>query len=166
MKKYKKVLLVLLAVLLQTCICPYIKIFNVMPDLLLVYVMYYSIKEKDAVRVMIFSGVMGLITDCLSGLIQGNFIAVYTVCAALMYIIGDTLFRTGIALNVIISFLIFIMGKSLFFVININTLINAGYGYCFLMKILPESILNSFLLLIALLVAGRKERRTGGLLAK
>lgn len=129
--------------LLEACFLHYIKIGNTVPNLFLVFSVTYAYITKDIKKVMRTAVITGIIADCLSGRIFGNFTAVILIASVLMYVINDCVFKNGFIYYILLMLLISIIGSTLFYVINISALRNVGYLYSFFNIILPESCYNT-----------------------
>lgn len=163
-KNIRTAAIIFIAAVLQSMLCPYIKIGSVMPDLLCVYALYCAVHEKNPVRVMITAASAGAVMDCLTGRIFGLYTAVYLVISVLACLIKDTLFKDGMLINIPVVFILSILGSSLFYIMNISVLKNTSFGYSLVFVILPEAVYNTVIYTAAAFFAGRKRRKKAGIM--
>lgn len=142
MRYIKTAVHILLIALIQTMLCPYIKIGNTIPDFLFIYVLFTAIHRPKLINVMIISALCGAVTDCLTGRIFGNYVLVYMTAAVGVFSVNESIFRNNLIINIITAFFICIAAKSLFYVINISILKDVGYFYSLMTIILPEAVYN------------------------
>lgn len=144
---------IFLLTLIQSMFAPYISINSITPDLFFVFVLCYSLKEKNIKKIIIVSVICGLLMDCMCGRILGNYIAIYLICAVLINYLGTSIYKNGILTSIILILLFGIFGKSLYFITNIGILKETGYLYFLVNVIIPESFYNmviSFVMLFLL----------------
>lgn len=158
MKYIKTAVKIILLALIQTVVCPYIKIGNVIPDFLFIYVLFVAVQKRDIKNVMIISAVCGAVSDCLTGRIFGNYTVIYMIAAVLVFSVNESIFKNNIIINIITAFVICIAVKSLFFVINISVLKDAGYLYSFINIILPEAVYNIVIYTVVSLINKKLEK--------
>lgn len=162
MKYLKQALLILIITVVQTVICPYIKIGGIIPDLLFVYAVYHALNGKKLADAMIVASICGVVTDCFTGRIFGVYVSVYLVCAVCAFCFKETVFKNGIILNIIIFFALCIIGESLFYTMNIGVLKDAGYFYSLMKIILPEAFYNTLIFIIVSVIRKRMRKRKAG----
>ena len=158
-KNIKTTVCIFLAAVLQTLLCPYIKIGSVMPNLLFVYSIYSALREESSERSMITAAASGAVMDCLTGRIFGLYTVVYLVTAVLALIVKDTLFKEGILINIPIVFILGVLGNLMFYIMNLGVLKDTSFGYLLLFVILPEAAYNTVIYLIAVFLNRRKARK-------
>lgn len=156
--------IIFIAAVLQSMLCPYIKIGSVMPGLLCVFALYSALHEKSPVRNMITAAAAGAVMDCLTGRIFGLYTAVYLVISVLACLIKDTLFKDGILINIPVVFVLSILGSSLFYIMNISVLKSTSFGYSLIFVILPEAVYNTAVYTAAAFFAARRSRKKAGIM--
>ena len=162
MKYLKQAIHILIIILIQTILCPYIKIGGVMPDLLFIYVLYQSSKGKSMTWIMCTAAICGALADCLTGRIFGIYVSVYLIAAVCVFVVKEAIFKNGLILSILTVFLICIAGKSLFYTMNISVLKDTGYLYSLIKIILPEAIYNTVIFLAVKLLGRRTNKRKAG----
>ena len=145
MSKSKLVVLIILTTVITAVFGQYIKIGSVRPDILFTFVLCFAALSQNVLRVMIQAAVCGAISDCMCGRIFGNYTAVFLICAVIVYIIKDVVYKDNFLVSILLVFLCTLIGKSLFYVINISTLKETGYFFSLTNIILPEALFNSVL---------------------
>ena len=121
----------------------YIRIGNIMPDLLFVFVLCYAFERNSIKSVIVMSVVCGAITDCLSSRIFGTNSAIFLLMAVIVRSIKENIFNSNIFVLILVAFVFSLFGKSIYYVTNISVLKDAGYWYAFFRIILPEAIYNA-----------------------
>jgi rod shape-determining protein MreD len=108
----KGVLLVLLAVLLESSVLPRYIISPFRPDLLLIFMIYLALRSHIKVSLPAAYG-LGLLKDCLSGLYLGlnaiTFLIIYLVIKALsdrLYVQSSLLFVLTVSISTVSAMLI------------------------------------------------------------
>lgn len=149
MKYIKLAVHILIITLIQTILCPYIKIAGVMPDLLFIYVLYQASKGKSMTWVMCTAAICGAVADCLTGRIFGIYVSVYLIASVGVFFIKEAVFKNGAVVSILTVFLLCIAGKSLFYTMNISVLKDTGYLYSLLKIILPEAVYNTVIFVLA-----------------
>ena len=119
MNRLKTALWVFLITLFQALFTEYISIAGIKPDIIFVFVMCIAAREKNIKTVMATAVICGIITDCLTGRIFGNYLAIYLICAIIMFIVRDGMFKYSIMVSFVMIFLLTILGNSIFYIINI-----------------------------------------------
>ena len=153
---------ILLITLVQAKFTPYIKIASVVPDLLFVFCLYFCINQKDVIKSMIFSAISGAVMDCLSGRIFGIYVFIYLVCSVLLYVVKGLVYKSNILINYLFVFLISVLGKSLFYLMNISVLKDIGYLYSLWSTILPEAFFNTAIFVVVTFLFNRFYKRRAG----
>ena len=148
MNRLKTFIWIFLITLFQSVFIEYISISEIRPDFVFIFSLCIAAKEKNIKTVMTIAVICGIITDCLTGRIFGNYLAVYLICAVIMYIIHDAMFKYGIIVSYVLIFLLTILGNSIFYIINISVLKDVGYLYSLLNIILPTAVYNTILSVI------------------
>lgn len=164
MKNIKFVFYLILITLAQAVLCPYIKIGNIIPDLFFIFLIIISQKEKNLISVMFKAAACGAVMDSLAGRIFGNYVSIYLVAAVICYFVNESVFKSNIVISLASFFLINLLAKSLFFLLNISVLKDVGFFYTFVFIILPEALYNLVICFIYRIFAGRNSiKKAGGL---
>lgn len=143
MKKLKIFIILIILSLIQSFFGHYIRIGSIMPDVMFVFVVGYALLCDDIKSVLCVSAIFGITADCLSGRIFGDCTAVYMISAALGFIMSDSIFKDGVVFNIICVFLLTVIGKSGYYLINIVDLKESGYLYSLGRIIFPEAVYNT-----------------------
>lgn len=143
MKKSHLFVWIILLTLFNLVFSKYIEIANTVPDVLFAFVLCYAISAKRAGDVIVVSTVCGIINDCATGRVFGNYTAIYLICAVIAFIADDLLYKDGYLTGIGIVFIVSILGETIFYIMNISVLQDAGYLYSFFYIILPEAIYNT-----------------------
>ncbi len=162
MKNIKFVFYLILITLAQAMLCPYIKIGDIIPDLIFVFLIIVSQREKNLISVMVKAAICGAVMDCLAGRIFGNYVSIYLVAAVIIYFVNESVFKSNIIINLASFFLINIFAKSLFFLLNISVLKDVGFFYSFVFIILPEALYNLVICFFYRILADRKSIKKAG----
>lgn len=139
---------IIFLVILQTLISPYIKIFDIIPDFFLCVVLISALSDKSLVKLMVFSSLLGIIMDSMCARIFGLYICVYLISAVIAYSIKESVFKSGVIINMITFFVVCVISKSVFYLMNISVLKDFGYGYYLFGVIIPESLYNSVIFIV------------------
>ncbi len=160
MRNLKIALWIILLSLFEAMFVPYIKIGNIMPDLLFVFALCYAVEKNTINSSIIVSAICGALADCFSGRIFGIYLVIFLICAVLIWIIKENIFKNSLLVAFAFIFIFSILGKSMYFVANISVLKDMGYLYSLFRIIIPEAIFNTFIsiLIIPLLRLTLKKR--------
>ncbi len=150
MRNLKITLWVVAIALIESMFGTYIKIGEIMPDLLFVFVLCYAAEKNTVSSTITVSVICGALADCFSGRIFGNNLAIFLICAVLMWMIKENIFKSGILVSLLLIFVLSVFGKSMYFVSNISVLKNVGYLYSLFRIILPEALFNTVISAIML----------------
>ncbi len=162
MNRLKTALWVFLITLFQALFTEYISIAGIKPDIIFVFVMCIAAREKNIKTVMATAVICGIITDCLTGRIFGNYLAIYLICAIIMFIVRDGMFKYSIMVSFVMIFLLTILGNSIFYIINISVLKDVGYLYPLFNIILPAALYNTILSVIMMYLIGKTIYKKAG----
>lgn len=143
MRNLKLGLWILILTLIESMLGTYIKIGNIMPDLLFVFALCYAAEKNNISSVIVVSVILGAIADCLGGRIFGNSLAIFLLTSVLMSLIKNNIFKNSILVSLILVFVFSIIGKSVYYVTNISVLKDAGYLYSLFRIIIPEAFYNT-----------------------
>ncbi len=143
MRKLKIALWIILLALFEAMFGVYIKIGNIMPDLLFVFVLCYAVEKNTINSTIIISVICGALADCLLGRIFGTYLVIFLMCAVLIWIIKESIFKNSLLVAFVLVFIFSVLGKSMYFVANISVLKDMGYLYSLFRIILPEAIFNT-----------------------
>ena len=136
--------------LIEAMLGTYIKVGEIMPDLLFVFVLCYAVNKYSINSTICISAICGVLADCLLGRIFGTYFSIFLLSGVSIWLIRHSIFKNSLWISFILIFVFCILGKSMYFVVNISVLKNTGYLYSLFRIILPESLYNilvSFLML-------------------
>lgn len=162
MNRLKTTVWIILITVFQAVFAKYISIAEIKPDLIFVFVLCIAAREKNIKTVMKIAVICGIAADCLTGRIFGNYLSVYLICSVIMFIILDGLFKGNMIVSFVLMFLLTILGDSLFYVINISVLKDAGYLYSLLNIILPAAFYNTILSFAVMYLTGKTIYKKAG----
>ena len=151
MGKIKLTVWILILTLADCFFTRYIQIGGIIPDLLFTFVLCYSFFEKKVPSLMVIAALAGIITDSMSGRILGNYLCVYLLCSVLIYIVNDLMYINNYFFRLLLLFFSFIVGDTVFYILNISVLKDYGYWHSFVDIILPSAFYN--LLISSVLLA-------------
>ncbi|MBQ3037690.1 MAG: rod shape-determining protein MreD [Clostridia bacterium] len=143
MSKLRLILWVGIITVFETVLSRYISIGSIFPDILFTFVLCYALSESKPVSIMGTATVCGIIADCMSGRIFGNYLAVYIICAVGIFILRDFIYKESFLVALLLVFMATIFGKSIFYLINISILKQTGYIYSLIEIIVPEAVYNT-----------------------
>lgn len=143
MDKVKLFVIIALITLIEAVFSVYIKIGGIMPDLLFVFVLCYAVERYSISSTITISVICGVLADCLVGRIFGNYLAIFSISAIMMWLIKDNILKNSLIVSFILIFVFGILAKSMYFLSNISVLKEAGYLYSLFRIILPETIYNT-----------------------
>ena len=143
MRNFKLILWILIVTLFESMFGTYIKIGNIMPDLLFVFALCYAAEKNSISSVIVVSVVCGAIADSLSGRIFGHNLSIFLITSVLVCMIRENIFKSSVIISFLMVFVFSIFGKSLYYVANIGVLKDAGYFYSLFRTILPETLYNT-----------------------
>lgn len=163
MRNFKLILWIFLVTLIEAMLGAYIKIGNIMPDLLFVFSLCYAAQKNKASGIIAVSAVCGAIADSLSGRIFGHNLSIFLISAVCLCLIRENLFKKNIFVSFLLILVFGIIGKSLYYVANMGVLKDAGYLYFLRRTIIPEAIYNTAISMVMLPLSGHTLKRKGGL---
>lgn len=129
--------------LIQAMFGTYIKIGDIMPDLIFVFMLCYAVECNSINSTITTSAICGALADCLCGRIFGTYFAIFLLCSILVMSVRQSIFRNSILISFILIFAFCFIGKSMYFLANISVLKDAGYLYSLFRIILPEAFYNT-----------------------
>ncbi len=141
----------------------YIKIGDIMPDLLFVFVLCYAVLKNSINSTITISAICGALADCLCGRIFGTYFAIFLLSGVLIWFIRQSIFKNSILISIILIFAFCVLGKSMYFVANISVLKDAGYLYSLFRIILPEAVYNTFVSALMFPIVRLTLRKRSGL---
>lgn len=163
MHNFKLIFWIFFVTLIESMFGTYIKIGNIMPDLLFVFALCYAAKRNNISSVVAVSVVCGAIADSLSGRIFGHNLSIFLISSICVCLISENLFKKSIFISFLLIFVFGIFGKSLYYVANMGVLKDAGYLLSLWKTIIPEAVYNTVISFAMLPLLGRTLKRKGGL---
>ncbi len=154
---------IIILALIQAMFGTYIKIGDIMPDLLFVFVLCYAVDKNSINSTITVSAICGALADCLCGRIFGTYFAIFLLCGVLIWLVRQSIFKSIILISYILIFVFCIMGKSMYFIANISVLKDAGYFYSLFRIILPEALYNTLVSIFVLLLLRLTLKKRSGL---
>lgn len=147
-KRRKKYILLyvslLITFILQTTVAEKIAVFNVAPQLLLVFAICFSM-ANDVVPSMVFSAISGLLTDIAGGRVIGfNALLMMYLSMGIVYI-GSEFFRDTPRAAVMLTALCTFLYELVFFIFTFAIFGNAYFFYIIYRVILAEVVYNSII---------------------
>jgi rod shape-determining protein MreD len=149
----KGVLLVLLAIMLESSVLPKYIISTFKPDLLLIFMIYLALRSQIKISLPAAYG-LGLLKDCLSGLYLGlnaiTFLIIYLVIKALsdrLYVQSSLLFVITVSISTISAMLINLLLLVIFSQAD-------GLLPSMLFAFLPTLLINAFVASVVSLCPG------------
>ncbi len=136
--------------LIQAMLGTYIKIGDIMPDLLFVFVLCYAVEGNSINSTITASAICGALADCLCGRIFGTYFAIFLLCSVLIWSVRQSIFKNSILISFILILAFCCLGKSMYFIANISVLKDAGYLYSLFRIILPEALYNTLVSILVL----------------
>lgn len=162
MSRFKLILWIGIITIFESVLSRYISVANIFPDILFTFVLCYALSGNKPVGVMMTAAACGIIADCMTGRIFGNYLAVYIICAVGIFILRDFIYRESFLVAVLLVFFATMLGKSVFYLINISILKQAGYMYSLFDIIIPEAIYNTLVSFIILPLVRKGFKRKAG----
>ncbi len=150
MRIFKISLWIILLTLFEAMFGAYIKIGEIMPDLLFVFALSYAVNKNTINSTIAVSAICGALADCLPGRIFGTYLVIFLISSVLIWIIREIVFKNSTIVAVILIFAFSILAKSMYFVVNIIVLKDMGYWYSLIRVIIPEAIYNAIISAIML----------------
>ena len=148
MKHFIRAVLVLLFLMLQSTLCHFIKIWDVMPNLVLAYIISLALTSDDIMYAGAFGLIAGLLWDITWGRIFGIRALLFMYIAILAYRAGEYVYRKNISVCVIFTLIGTILTESIFFATNFVLDHNASFWHAFFRTIVPSAAYTSALQLI------------------
>ena len=148
---------------IESMLGTYIKIGDIMPDLLFVFVLCYAVMKNSINSIITISAICGALADCLCGRIFGTYFAIFLLSGVLIWFIGQSIFKSNMLISVMLIFVFCVLGKSMYFIANISVLKDAGYLYSLFRIILPEALYNTVISLLILPLIRLTLRKRSGL---
>lgn len=150
MRNLRIAVLIIVLVLIQAMLGTYIKIGDIMPDLLFVFVLCYAVEKNSIYSTITVSAICGALADCLCGRIFGTYFALFVLCGVLIWFFRQSIFKNSILISFILILVFSFLGKSMYFIANISVLKDAGYLYSLFRIILPEAVYNTVVSILML----------------
>ncbi len=141
---------IVLLALFQAMFASYIKIGEIIPDLLFAFVLCYAVDKNTINSAITISTICGALSDCLLGRIFGTYLVIFLISAVLIWIIKESVFKNSMIVSFLLIFVFCILGKSMYFVANISVLKDMGYLYALFKIIIPEALYNTLISMIML----------------
>ncbi len=133
--------IILILVILQTTAYDGIKINNTVPDLLFVFSVYFSCREKDIKNVLIVAFISGVLSDFICHSSFSGYTAVYTYSAALGYYLNNMFLKSNIFFQTVLAFLLFLVGKTAIYIVY-GTVFGISFSSFFGEDVIPTSVYN------------------------
>lgn len=127
----------------ESLLAPYIKIGNIIPDLLFIFALCYSLTQKNTNKVLFVSVLAGAVADCLYSRIFGVNVLIFVACNILAYVILDGIFKENTIFSIIILIFVNLLYGIIFYLVNISILKSTPFSYQFINIIIPQCIYNT-----------------------
>ena len=163
MRNFKIALWIILLALFEAMFGTYIKIGEIMPDLLFVFALSYAVTKNTINSTITVSAICGALADCLLSRIFGTYLVIFLISSVLIWIIREMVFKNNTIVAIILIFAFSILAKSMYFVANITVLMEMGYWYSLFRIILPEAIYNTIISVIMLFLLRLTLKKRSGL---
>ncbi len=142
MKYVLLTLTVFLLSIVQTAVLGLVEIFGVIPNLLLVSVICYSLMRGD-LRSIIYGSVVGFVLDILSGKMVGMNLLMCTLAALLCACLFETLFNNNSFVAAVFVLWITALYELLIYVFYFLFWGNGDFLFAIFNKIIPCAIYNA-----------------------
>ncbi len=120
--KLKTYLIMFLLFLLERVLFARLNIFGLNPWISLAFVLSVSSVCDDFDKSMILAFISGLILDLLGGGIFGSSMLVFVLSALFINLLTKKLLKTNFILSLVLIFIAFLLGESVYFLINNKSL--------------------------------------------
>ncbi len=118
MNKLKTYLIIFLLFLLERVFFARIGIFGLTPWLSMAFVLSVSSVSDDLNGSIILAFVSGLLLDFISGGVFGSSTAVFVLSALFINLLIKKVLKSNFILSIILIFIAFLLGESVYFLIN------------------------------------------------
>lgn len=160
MKHFIRAFLVLLFFILQSTLCHFIKIWDVMPNLLLAYTISLALTSEDIMYAGVFGLVSGLLWDITWSRIFGIRALLFMYIAILVYIAGEYMYKKNVSVCVFFTLAAAIITESIFFATNFVLKHGASFWHAFFRTVVPSAAYTAALQMIIYKICV-KIRRSG-----
>lgn len=127
---------------IQTTLIRSVEIFNVIPNLLLVAVICYSLCKGD-LKALVFGVVCGLVLDFTGGRVVGVNTLLCTYAAFLCYLLHGGLFNNNVFVAAVFVLIISFVYEFLFYMMQFFIWGETDIAFALLHKILPGALYNA-----------------------
>ena len=135
-------LFLFLLIVLQTTVVPSIAVFHVVPGVVFVFCICYSIKN-GGLSSIIFSLICGFALDLLNGRPRGCDALFYMYISLGCMLIHDCLYNVSLKIIMLCTFTASVLYGAASFGVSFLLWGETQIGYAFLYKIVPESLYNT-----------------------
>ncbi|MBO4896942.1 MAG: rod shape-determining protein MreD [Clostridia bacterium] len=139
MKHFIRAVLVLVFLILQSTFCQFIKIWDIMPNLVLAYIISLALTSDDIMYAGGFGFAAGLLWDITWGRVFGVRTLLFMYIAILAYRAGEYVYRKNISVCVIFTLVGAVITESIFFAANFILTHNASFWQSFFRTIVPSA---------------------------
>ena len=148
MKHFIRALLVLVFLILQSTFCHFIKIWGIMPNLVLAYIISLALTSDDIMYAGAFGLAAGLLWDIMWSRVFGVRSLLFMYIAILAYRAGEYMYRKNLSVCVIFTLVGTILTESIFFATGFILKHNASFWHAFFRTIVPSAAYTAALQII------------------
>ena len=132
--------------IIQTTVLDYIRIFGIMPNILLISVICYSFCASD-LRGLVFGVLCGIFMDVTGGRIIGINTLLYTYAAFSCLWVCDKLYNNNEIIAAVFTFVISLVYGAVVYITNFLIWGHTEFLHAVFKVIIPETIYNTFVAL-------------------
>lgn len=151
-------MLIFLAVLFQSTLGNYIKIYDVKPNIVLVVIIVVGLMRNN-IEAAIVGFSCGLLQDCVSGMFIGFYALLGLYLGLAVSSLNKKLYRENVLIAIFLTFVFSVVYEYL--VYFLNTFLRGSLRFIYPMQkvIIPEAIYNSAISILIFIIVLKMHRR-------
>lgn len=155
MKYFRIVTATVVTYLLQITLINYIKIFSIVPNLMLILLVCFSAREESFKTCAIYGASVGVLVDIASPTVFGINAILLMLCAAAVNVMSEKFFKNKFLASLLFVFVFGILYETLFYLLAFSVRGDMGVFAAIFYTALPEAIYNIFVTAVFGRAAGR-----------
>lgn len=138
--------LILAAVfILQNALTSHIEILGIAPSFMIVLAVAYALSASGAVEGLVYSVIMGAVTDIMWGRVFGLWTVVFMYVGVGVYFAGEYFYKHTAIKAALLTFVATVLIESFFYLANFTLFGDKSYIYMFFRVIVPAGAYNAIL---------------------
>lgn len=155
MKYLRLALITLAAYILQNTALKYISVFGIVPNIMVVFVICYSLNNKNFISAVIYGLLCGFALDCASQTLFGLHALLSIGCASLCTEMSERFFKGKYIVKIMFAFVLSFVYEALYYGLSYALYNETPYFKMLLFTALPTAVYNTVLAMPLLLYIRR-----------